>query len=63
MIEIERPLPLPNLHQLDLSEIAIRSNGDTGFIAYFDFKDAYSLDCQKVSEGLSPLTAKQSPST
>jgi anthranilate/para-aminobenzoate synthase component I len=62
MIEIERPLPLPNLHQLDLSEIAIRSNGDAGFIAYFDFKDAYSLDCQKVSDGLTPLTAKQSPS-
>ena len=62
MIEIERPLPLPNLHQLDLSEIAIRSNGDAGFIAYFDFKDVYTLDCQKVSDGLTPLTAKQSPS-
>ena len=62
MIEIERPLPLPNLHQLDLSEIAIRSNGDAGFIAYFDFKDVYTLDSEKVSDGLAPLTAKQSPS-
>ena len=62
MIEIERPLPLPNLHQLDLSVIAIRSNGDAGFIAYFDFKDVYTLDSEKVSEGLSPLSAKQSPS-
>ena len=62
MIEIERPLPLPNLHQLDLSAIAIRSNGDAGFIAYFDFKDVYTLDSEKVSEGLSPLSAKQSPS-
>ena len=62
MIEIERPLPLPNLHQLDLSVIAIRSNGDAGFIAYFDFKDVYTLDSEKVREGLSPLSAKQSPS-
>ena len=62
MIEIERPLPLPNLHQLDLSVIAIRSNGDAGFIAYFDFKDVFTLDSEKVSDGLTPLTAKQSPS-
>ena len=63
MIEIGKHLPLPNLEKLNCAEIAIRSKGEEGFIAYFDFQEAYCLDCKKVADGLGKLTEKQSPSS
>lgn len=62
MIIIERALPLPNLHNLELSEIAIRSNGESGFIAYLDFNDSFCLDSNRVSEDLQRLNTNQTSS-
>ncbi len=62
MIIIERALPLPNLHNLELSEIAIRSNGEAGFIAYLDFKDSFCLDSKRVPEDLRRLNTNQTSS-
>ena len=62
MIIIERALPLPNLHNLELSEIAIRSNGEAGFIAYLDFNDSFCLDSKRVPEDLRRLNTNQTSS-
>ena len=62
MIIIERALPLPNLHNLELSEIAIRSNGESGFIAYLDFNDSFCLESNRVSEDLQRLNTNQTSS-
>ena len=59
MIEIGKQLPLPNLEKLNCAEIAIRSKGEEGFIAYFDFQEAYCFVSKKVAEGLGKLTEQQ----
>ena len=63
MIEIGKQLPLPNLEKLNCAEIAIRTKGEEGFIAYFDFQEDYCLDSKKVADGLGKLTEQQSPSS
>lgn len=58
MIEIDQPLPLANLSQLELPELVVQARGQDGFVVYLDFSNAFYLDACQTSENLSALTAK-----
>ena len=55
MIEINKSLPLSNLKNLNIEQIAITSNPYGGFLAFLDFENEFALSSEKIDECLEEL--------
>ena len=55
MIEINKSLPLSNLKNLNIEQIAITSNPKGGFLAFLDFENEFALSSEKIDECLEEL--------
>ena len=55
MIEINKSLPLSNLKNLNIEQIAITSNPKGGFLVFLDFENEFALSSEKIDECLEEL--------